>query len=332
MTTTAGEGSDSASATDAPTVDAPAKPPPRSWIRRWLPFILAIALLAWVAHRIDFQAFGHALAQLDYVGFTTFTIVWALCLLGADALGGYVAYRITMPGVRWIDLAIYRGASYIPSVANFHVGQAYLTYLMSKLGKVSIARMAGATVISYVSWLGCLVGCVSIALLFADLPWFYEAAAAGMLALGVLYLVVIQLRPRFMAQITFFSPLFEAGLKGHLLALVARIPHLLVLVLGTWGSYFFFGVHIPIGQTLIYMPIVLMGATLPLTPQGFGTRDTLSGLFFEQYAPDPSHSERLGRLVACTTSWGVITLLVAVLIGLVCSRIVRKRLRALGEA
>jgi uncharacterized membrane protein YbhN (UPF0104 family) len=328
MPATTGEPSeDEASRTSASA--APPAPTARPWYRRWLPFGLAVALLAFTASRIDFDAFVRALAQLDYVGFTAFTLVWAALLLGADALGSYVAYRIAMPGVRWLDLYIYRGASYIPSVANFHVGQAYLTYLMSKLSKVSIGRMAGATLVSYASWMGCLTGCFALALPFTELPKIYTPV---ILVTGIAYLGVIHTKPAALARISFLSPLFEAGVKGHLLALAARVPHLLVLVLGTWVSFFFFGVHIPLGQALVYLPILLVATTLPLTPQGFGTRDALAAFFFEKYATDATHAERLGRLGACTTSWGIMTTIVAVLIGLVCSRFVRRRLREIGEA
>ncbi len=325
MASTTGETDGPDPAEAAPPVRA--TPARQAWYRRALPFVVAGALLVFVAARVDYAAFVHALAQLDYVAFIAFALAWAATLLGADALGTYAAYRITLPGVRWFDLYVYRGASYIPAVLNHHVGQAYLTYLMSKLSKVSIARMAGATLVSYAAWFGCLFGCVAVALPFSDLPKYYSPVIVGA---GVLYLIVIALRPKKIAAITFLSPLFEAGVKGHLIAFAARIPHLLVLVLGTWGSFRFFDVNIPLGTALVYMPILLVAITLPITPQGFGTRDTLAGIFFARFAPDGTHGEQLGRLAACTTSWGVLTTLIAILIGVLCSRIVQRRLATIA--
>jgi hypothetical protein len=321
MASTTGETEGPDQAGETPPVRAtPAK---QAWYRRALPFVFAGALLVFVAVRVDYAAFIHALARLDYVSFIAFALIWAATLLGADALGTYAAYRITLPGVRWFDLYVYRGASYIPSTLNHHVGQAYLTYLMSKLSRVSIARMAGATLVSYAAWFGCLFGCVAVALPFSDLPAIYSPIIVGG---GLLYLIVIAVRPARLARVSFLSPLFEAGVKGHLIAFAARIPHLAVLVLGTWGSFRFFDVNIPIGTALVYIPILLVAITLPITPQGFGTRDTLSGIFFARFTPDTSHGEQLGRLAACTTSWGVLTTIIALFIGVLCSRIVQKRL------
>ena len=65
-----------------------------------------------------------------------------------------------------------------------------------------------------------------------------------MLGAGVLYLGVIAARPRRLAETNLLAPLFEAGVKGHIVALLSRLPHLVVLFLGTWLPFHFFGVTI----------------------------------------------------------------------------------------
>ena len=322
-------GSPSASPQAADVVVANPSGPPKPRIpllRRLLPFVVAVALLGFVASRLDYAAFVAALAKLDYVSFLAFSAAWCVGLLAADALGNYSAYRLTMPGVKWGDFFLYRGASYVPGVLNYHLGQGYLTYLMSKLQGIPLARMAGATLISYATWLGCLLGCMAIALPFSTLPKIYVPLILGA---GTASLVVIALKPRALQRFTFLAPLFEAGIRGHAISLVARIPHLCVLVLGTWVSFFFFHVNIPAGTALVYLPIMLVLTTLPISPQGFGTRDAISALFFASYAAGDSEAERLGELAACTTSWGITTTIFAAILGVVCGRIVQKRLDAL---
>ena len=298
-----------------------------STARKVIPFLVAIALLAFVGSRIDFRAFVAALRGLDYVSFLAFAMAWQIVLLGADALGNYAAYRLTMPEVKLGDFYIFRGASYLPGMVNHHLGQAYLTYLMAKLAGIPVARVAGATLVSYAGWMGCLLGCVTVALPLSGLPLGYVPI---ILLAGIGYLVIVQLKPARLAKTTLFAPLFEAGLKGHAVSLVARLPHLLVLVLGTWCSYLFFGVDIPIGTALLYLPILLVATTLPITPQGFGTRDALAAMFFARFATGESEAERLGRLTATTTAWGVSITLAGILLGIVCARVVQKRLLALA--
>ncbi|NUO49063.1 MAG: hypothetical protein HOV80_09430 [Polyangiaceae bacterium] len=308
---------------------APSQPPRAKvpFYKRALPFVVAFVLLGYVASQIDYRAFANALATLNYVPFLLYNASWCVALLAADTLGNFAVYRMTMPGVRWRDFFLYRGASYVPTLVNYHLGQGYLTYLMSKLSGVPLARMAGATLLMYATWMGCLLGCIAIALPFSSQPMGYVPLILGA---GVMYLIVIAIHPKALARFTFLTPLFEAGLKGHAIALVARIPHLAVLLLGTWGSFFFFDVNIPAGTALIYLPIVLVATTLPIAPQGFGTREALSVLFFSSFAAGSTEAERNARVAACSTSWGVATTLFAVILGVICGRIVSRRLAALA--
>jgi hypothetical protein len=206
---------------------------------------------------------------------------------------------------------------------NHHLGQAFLTYMTARAFKVPVARVAGATLLAYAGWMGCLLGLATVALPFAGMPAAWLAVPLGA---GLLYLVVIAVRPRPLARVAFLAPLFEAGLRGHAVALVARVPHLLVLVLGTWLPFFFFDVRIPAGPALLYIPIVLVAVTLPLTPQGFGTRDALSVAFFSIYAAGATEAERVAQIAACTTSWGVTASAVSALVGLLCTRFAAKQI------
>jgi hypothetical protein len=311
-------------------VVAPSTPPaPRiSTFRRLLPFLVAILLLGFVASRLDYRAFVDALKNVDVVPYVAFGSVFQVSLLCADALGNYAAYRRTMPGVRWRDLFLYRGASYVPGMVNHHLGQAYMTYLMSRLARVPLARMAGATLVSYACWFGCLLGCVAIALPFSNLPIHFVPVIVGA---GLAYLIVIGTKPAFLSRVTLLAPLFEAGLRGHAVALLARVPHLAVIVLGTWASYAFFDVAIPPGTALVYVPILLVATTLPIAPQGFGTRDALAAQFFVAYATGETEAARLGQLAACTTTWGVLSTIAGAGLGLLCGRVVTRRLAALAK-
>jgi hypothetical protein len=291
--------------------------------RKAVPFVIAAALLGFVAWRIDFGAFFAALRGLNAPAFLGFVMAWHVALLGADALGNFAAYRLTMPNVRYWDFCVFRAASYLPGMVNHHLGQAYMTYLMSKLAGIPLARVAGATLVSYAGWMACLLGCVTIALPVSGLPL---GIIPVILVAGIGYLAVIALKPARLVKVPLLAPLFEAGLRGHAVALVARLPHLCVLVFGSWAAYFFFDVRIPLGTAMVYLPILLVATTLPITPQGFGTREALAGSFFARFAAGDTEAERLGRLTACSTAWGVGITLAAVLLGLFCSRIVARRL------
>jgi len=211
-------------------------------------------------------------------------------------------YRASVANIRFRDFFVLRGASYLPSILNHHLGQAFITLALSRIHGVPLARVAGATLLVYASWMGCILGlaCVAIVLVGKPLAWL-----ALPLGAGIAYLVILALRPAPLARMRVLAPLFEAGVIGHLRALVARLPHLAVLFLGTWLPFWFFDVRIPVAAAFTYVPIVMVAVTLPLTPQGFGTRDVLAATFFEQYAPHAPSADRLAAVAACTTAWGV---------------------------
>jgi hypothetical protein len=300
-----------------------------SHARRFVPFLLAAALLAFVLARIDFRSFAAALGRVNHVGFVLFTAVWLGALLVCDGFGSHVAYRVAARRVGLWDLVLFRSASYLPGLLNYHVSQGFLTYVLAKLGGVPIARMAGATLLSYAGWFGCLLGCVAIALPFAGQPIVYSV---GIVVAGLAYLGLVAARPGWLAERALLAPLFEAGLTGHLVALLARLPHFAWLAFGHWVALAFFGVHVPVLDALVQIPILLVVSTLPITPQGFGTRDAVAGAFFAPIAPGDSPEARLAQVAACTTSWGVLLTLLSALIGVVAMRFVERRLALHADA
>jgi branched-subunit amino acid transport protein len=302
-----------------PAEDAPRSPEaaPAPWWRRALPFVVAAGLIALTLRKVDLRAFAQHVASVNAPAFLGFAALFILALLTADAFATSVVYRRTVAPVRFVDLWILRGAAYLPSLVNHHVGQAFLTYYIARGYGVPLARMAGGTLLVYVSWMGLLAGTGCVAMIAAGQPLLWPGLIVGA---GLAYLAVIALRPAFLARTRLLAPLFEAGLGGHLTALAVRVPHLVVLFLGTWLPFPFFGVDIPFLSALAYVPILMVGVTLPITPQGLGTRDLLAVTFFEKFAAGATHEARLAAIAAATTSWVVAITLTEALLGLVLLR------------
>jgi hypothetical protein len=302
----------SAQATPAVPAAPEAGPPQALW-KRVLPFVLGFGLIAFTLSRVDLPAFVRALEGVNAPAFFTFAVAFIGGLLTADAFASAIVYQRTVAPISFREFWVLRGASYLPSILNHHVGQAILTYYVSRRYNVSLARMAGGTLLVYASWMGCLLAAGAAAMVFAGWPLLRPALALGA---GVVYLVVIAARPAFLANTKLLAPLFEAGLKGHIVALLVRIPHFVVLFLGTWIPFLFFGVKVPFAAALTFVPIMMVAATLPLTPQGVGTRALLGVTFFSQYAPGATAAEQGAAIAAATTSFEISFTLVEALLGL----------------
>lgn len=296
-------------------------PPIPAW-RRALPFALALALVAFVFSRVDLAAFQRSLARVDVARFVGVSLCFSVGLLLADAVATVPLYRRLVGPVKYGDFVVFRGASYLPSLLNHHLGQAALTWFLSKGCGLPLWRVAGATLVGYASWAACLLGAGCLALVLSDQPIGWLALPLGA---GFAYLGLLAVKPAFLAKRALLAPLFEAGVAGHLLAVAARLPHMTVMFVGTWASFGLFGVDIPFAMALRYVPLLMVALTLPITPQGFGTRDAVASLLLAGYAPGETAGERLAVVVAATSSWGVVTTVWEALIGVACTRLASAR-------
>ena len=312
--------------TDSTEADAGAGQVPL-W-RKVLPFLLGAALIAWVFSRLDFDAFRQALASTNYAAFIAFTVVWNIALLAADSFATAYVYRTTIAPVRYGDLFVIRAASYLPSMLNHHVGQAWLTYFLSKVYRAPIWRVAGATLLVYATILGTLLlfGIAALPVNRGSMPWL-QPTVFTLLVLGIGYLGVLVVKPAMLGRWQATAPLLDAGVKGHLVALAYRIPHMVVQFVGAWVPFLFFGVDVPLGAALALVPPLMVIVALPITPQGVGTRDLFALQLFAAYASGTPEQQQ-AAVAAATVSWaGAITI---VQIG-ISPIFMRKAYRLLGK-
>ncbi len=312
--------------------DAPVAPAPESaaaelplW-RRALPFVIGALLIAFVLTRLDLAAFVQALSRTNYLAFAGFTLLFTLMLLSADSLATAHVYKQTVCPVRYREVFLIRGASYLPSMLNHHVGQGWLTYFISKTYRAPLWRVAGATLLVYATTFGCvfLLGAAALPFNRGRIPWLLPTIVGVALA-GVAYLIVVQVGPGFLRRRQATAPLMEVGVLGHLVALAWRIPHVVVLFIGSWAPFEFFGVHVPLTDALALIPVVMLVAALPITPQGVGTRDVIAIELLAGYA-DGNREQQIAAVAAATLAWACALTIVQALVSPVFMRRAQKLL------
>jgi hypothetical protein len=300
-------------------------------LRRALPFVTAALLIAIVLARLDVGLLVRKLGSTNYLAILSFAAAATLGLIGADTVATVGIYRRTIGRVSFRQFFVLRAASYLPSLLNHHVGQAWLTYSISKAYRTPVWRVAGATAISYVTTLGCLLAFGIIALPFNldRSPWLGLVVFPAT-ALGLAYLVVIAVAPARLRTWQVTAPLVEMGLFGHFVAFALRIPHMIVLFVATWVPFRLFGVRIPFTQALATVPGVMLVAGLPVTPQGVGTRDLLAVQLFSNYAAGTT-DERRASIVAASLCWAGAMTFVHLIISPIFMRRARRLLREVGS-
>src|SRR5262245_13179066 len=109
------------------------RPVDRPWsLRRMLPFAVAVLLVAFVFSRLDLGVFVAELAKLNYAAYFALVFILAMALLAADTYATGPVYRRVAPKLRFVDLFVLRGASYLPGIVNHHLGQAFVTYAVAR--------------------------------------------------------------------------------------------------------------------------------------------------------------------------------------------------------
>jgi uncharacterized membrane protein YbhN (UPF0104 family) len=294
-----------------PPAAAPARRPSR--LRRIGPWIVAAATLGFLFAAIEPEALAAALRGAPLGPFVAFSVAYVVLVLLADTFATWATFRRSLPesGLTFKETLLIRGASYALAIIHYGAGQGGIAYFVSRRHGVPLARAAGAVML--------IMGVNVVAVALLALIGVLLGGAPGSPALRTIvlglacgfpaYLAVIAARPRFLARTRLLAPLFDAGLPGHAVAVLARLPHLAWLVVGQYVAMRFFGIDVPVASALTLLPLVFVVAVLPISPSGIGTAQATAVALFSTYAP-------AATVLACFLAFQICSLLTQAVIGL----------------
>ena len=202
--------------------------------------------------------------------------------------------------------------------------------MVSGQGRARRVGAGGALVVILVTQGVALIVVLAAGLLLAP-AWLARRALplAALALVGVAaYLAMIALRPKWAQRVPLLRPLLVAGLRGHLVAVAARVPHMIVLVLLSWGILRVWGMPVPLRFGLAVWPILLLVSALPITPSGLGTVQAMQVALFAPWAQGIDAAAKQGSVLALTIAAYALALLVQAAIGALSLRVLR---RELGE-
>ena len=303
-----------------PTAAAP--PAKRAaWLRRWWPWGVGLVILVVVGTRVPVEAFRDAIGHGPHVLLAAVTLAVTFAVLCTDSLStwiGLAALGLRRPLSR---VFVIRGATYALFVINYAVGQGAFGFYLNRTGVPGL-RAVGVTLF--------LIGTnLATLLVVTTLAWTSQGSDPAharlwwTLVLGCLaflvYLAIIFASPRFVARRQVLAPLFEAGLKGHAIAMVGRIPHVAVIVLGHWTSMRAWGIAVPLSAGLTLMPAVVIASVLPISPAGLGTTQAALVYFFSDFAVGATADARGAHVLAFAVVYFVYSVATSLLVGLTCT-------------
>jgi len=298
-------------------------------MRALLPWLLGAAIVVWLLLRVPFGAVVAALAGGRWGALVAYVAFELAVLLLVDAWATVVTLRRCGGSPPFRDVLAMRGATYLLNLLHFGAGQGAFGWYLARAGRGGWGA-GGALLLMLVTQGLALVLVTAAGLLLAP-PWLARPAlpvAALALAGIAAYLVVVALRPSWAQRVSLLRPLLVAGLRGHLVAAAARVPHMALLVLLNWGLYRVWGMLVPLRFGLAVWPILMLVSALPITPSGLGTVQALQVSLFAQWAPGPDLASRQAEVLALTLASYALALLLQAAIGAFSLRALR---RGFGE-
>jgi hypothetical protein len=301
----------------------------RARLGRALAWVVTLAALGWLFWKTPIAEVWAAIGRAA-PWTVPLVLVGVALVYVADSFAMWRTFGWFLAKLPFRDVLIVRGATYLLAAINYSVGQGAIVYFVHRARGVPVMRGVATVLLIMGTNVLVLLALVTGGLLLgAEHPGalvpVVEIAWAGL----CVYVVVVVIRPRFLASRPVFDVLLSAGLVGHLKPMLVRLPHIAALIVFNLSALRGFGVEVPLGAAIASLPVIMFIAVLPISVQGLGTTQAAMVLFFARYVP-ASAGDPKAVVLAASLSAQVLALTFQVSTGLVCMR--TKTARGLSAA
>ena len=111
--------------------------------RRWLPWLVAVAILAILVREIQLDALRAAFRHGAYLALSAYIVLEIVLVLPLDAFGTREALAAAGVSRPWKEVLLARGASYLLGLLSYVAGQGGMGYYLARTG-APVGRSAGA--------------------------------------------------------------------------------------------------------------------------------------------------------------------------------------------
>jgi hypothetical protein len=318
---------------------------------RWLPWLVAAAILAVLIFRLPRAQLLHALAAGPSwkVALCSAAVVGAALL--ADVWATLAAFAATGVRCRWRGVLPARGATYLLGLLNFAVGQGGMGLYLHRAG-VAPLRVLGTLLFLFATQVGALAAVAAAGTLpdalagggsGGGIAGGIAGASAGagggplagslpllaaLAAAFALLLVVLAWRPAWLRRHRVLAPVFAAGSGGFLRATAARLPHVVTMVAGLWLGLRLWGVALPLARGLVVLSVAVLVTVLPIAPSGLGTLELALVELTSAYAPGPTAAAQRASVLAFSFVYHLFAIAAQAAVGLLCLAWLARRARS----
>jgi hypothetical protein len=273
-------------------------------VNRVLSLAITIAILVLILRRIPSVTLVGALQQADYPRFLALMIPNTIFYFCWDTLVLAVVIRWFHGAVAWRDLLPVRAASYVVGFFNTNAGRGAMAAYLSRRLRAPFLQLGSTVLFLVLTEYTHLVAWATIGLvLFSreqtrDVLWVPPAVAAFWLVFllytrgaarppsggGTLRVARWIAAPRDWALLRTFR---IAPPVRYVQVVLLRAPMFFVSLCLHYFAARTFGIEIPFGEMLVFLPVIFMLAALPITVAHLGTTQAAWIFVFGAYAPAP---------------------------------------------
>lgn len=270
----------------------------RTMIRRVVPVVLTVTVLALIARRIPLDRLADALRDANYAAFLVVMIPNTIVYFCWDTLILKIVLGWFHGDVPYQDLLPIRAASYVVGFFNTNAGRGALAaYLWRRLhtpflelgGTVMFLVLTEYTQLVLWAMLGVFGFRTDVTTGLLPI-----AAAVALFWIAFFAYTRLHVTPSRALQ-WLFAPREWLVLRTFRRATAVRYAQIVLLrapmFLVSLGAHYYgahaFGIYIPFRQMLTFLPVIFMVAALPVTVAHLGTTQAAWLLFFGRFASAP---------------------------------------------
>jgi hypothetical protein len=297
-------------ANDSSPAAVVSRPAWRIWLSRLAPYLIATLVIAFILRRYSLDAIraemsrGNAL-PLFPIALAAY-ILSLICVTWADRIVLVGAVGDGAPN--YLSMVKGKAASVVLHIVHYALGQgAYATWLGRRTG-IGLGRTGGliAYIIAAELCSVCLFASTVILIGRPAVPAALLMTVAG-ISIGLIALMLAA-PLSYLERVAALDTWSRVGARRGIAQLGVRMLQHTVTTGATWIAARTFGLDIPLGVMLSYMPIILIIASLPVNVAGFGAVQG-AWLLLSPWAPGE-------RILAFSVVWQAASAVALVIRGL----------------
>lgn len=290
-------------------------PAPRRTLRTWLgwvaPYLVAGLVIAFLTQRYSISAIRAEMAKGQTAPLVPLALGTYFASLAWVALADRTVLRGLLPREgtpSYFEVAKGKAAAVVLHIVHYALGQGvYATWVARRTG-LNVGQAGGLIFYIILAELGSVCAYAALVILFGRpaVPGAVLPVVAGV-ALAIVGAVLLLPATR-VERFGFLQIWVKVGRARGLGQLAIRLGQHATTTTATWLGARWFGLDIPLGVMLSYMPVILVVGSLPINVAGFGAVQG-AWLLLTPWAPAE-------RILAFSVVWQAVSALALIVRGL----------------